>query len=525
MPRQVLEVFLSSTAKDLEPFRKAVHARLTRSGQFVCVRQEDFGPQSATAIEVSRKKVESADVFVGLIGLRRGWEPPGDAMHRSITEMEHDWAAASGKHRYVWVAPDNFSVPDNLRESDAEHGRQQAFRKRLMDDGALVVSQDGFSSAELLAANVTEHLLINELLADLQKRGEIARAERAGLEREIIAKLARRLKPDEMLDFEQSVKELENAVSVAVETIVRGERGTNEDDSVNAVLKRVAERTKAGEFNQAAQEVDAALTELDRREIAQREALHRSRIALLEAAIKQDILLRDTMAVVQRAEQIAATEEPDDLSRRFNVLWRQQTTFHIEGRDKGLNFSLEIAIRIGRLALSGAQNADQRARALNDLGTSLATLGERESGTARLEEAVAAFRSALLEYTRDRLPLQWAMAQNNLGSTLQILGERAGDTAYLEEAISAFRNALLEYTRDRTPLDWAKAQNNLGNALNSLAARESGTAHLEEAVAAFRNALLECTREKVPLLWATIQNNLGNALQILGIRENSIAGP
>jgi hypothetical protein len=35
-------------------------------------------------------------------------------------------------------------------------------------------------------------------------------------------------------------------------------------------------------------------------------------------------------------------------------------------------------------------------------------LGKRESGTARLKEAVAAFRAALQEMTRDRVPLQWA---------------------------------------------------------------------------------------------------------------------
>ena len=36
------------------------------------------------------------------------------------------------------------------------------------------------------------------------------------------------------------------------------------------------------------------------------------------------------------------------------------------------------------------------------------TLGERESGTARLEEAVAAYRAALEEQTRERVPLDWA---------------------------------------------------------------------------------------------------------------------
>ena len=54
----------------------------------------------------------------------------------------------------------------------------------------------------------------------------------------------------------------------------------------------------------------------------------------------------------------------------------------------------------------------------NNLGNALRTLGERESGTARLEEAVTAYRAALAERTRDRAPLQWAMTQNNLGSAL-----------------------------------------------------------------------------------------------------------
>ena len=34
----------------------------------------------------------------------------------------------------------------------------------------------------------------------------------------------------------------------------------------------------------------------------------------------------------------------------------------------------------------------------NNLGTALSSLGERDSGTARLEEAVAAYRAALAEY-------------------------------------------------------------------------------------------------------------------------------
>ena len=63
------------------------------------------------------------------------------------------------------------------------------------------------------------------------------------------------------------------------------------------------------------------------------------------------------------------------------------------------------------------------------------------------------------------MPLDWAMTQNNLGNALWTLGERESGTARLEEAVAAYRAALKEWTRERVPLDWATTQNNLGNAL------------------------------------------------------------
>ncbi|MGH6852762.1 MAG: tetratricopeptide repeat protein, partial [Methylocella sp.] len=66
-----------------------------------------------------------------------------------------------------------------------------------------------------------------------------------------------------------------------------------------------------------------------------------------------------------------------------------------------------------------------------NLGIALAALGERESGTARLEEAVAAFREALQKGTRECVPLQWAGTQMNLGLALTRLGERESGTARL----------------------------------------------------------------------------------------------
>ena len=52
----------------------------------------------------------------------------------------------------------------------------------------------------------------------------------------------------------------------------------------------------------------------------------------------------------------------------------------------------------------------------SNLGDALRALGEREGGTARLEEAVAAYRAALEEQTRERVPLDWAATFGSRGS-------------------------------------------------------------------------------------------------------------
>lgn len=165
MARRVLDLFLSSTALDLDAHRTAIHARLVKTGLFHCIRQEDFGAQNAGAVEFCRAKVTSSDMFVGLVGVRRGWEPDGDNAKRSITEMEHDWAREAGVRRYIWVAPDDF--PPKGREADAEFARQEGFRKRVMAGGERIVSQKGFDSPDLLASEIVEHLQTAIITGDL----------------------------------------------------------------------------------------------------------------------------------------------------------------------------------------------------------------------------------------------------------------------------------------------------------------------------------------------------------------------
>ncbi len=120
----------------------------------------------------------------------------------------------------------------------------------------------------------------------------------------------------------------------------------------------------------------------------------------------------------------------------------------------------------------------------NNLGATLQTLGARETGTARLEEAVAAYRAALQEYTRDRVPLDWAMTQNNLGNAP---GPSARDR-HKGSAVSACGAALEERTRDRVPLDWAFTHGSMSNLHLALFDKTGEAAELDLAQAALDDA-------------------------------------
>ncbi len=81
------------------------------------------------------------------------------------------------------------------------------------------------------------------------------------------------------------------------------------------------------------------------------------------------------------------------------------------------------------------------ARTQNDLGEALAALGEHEAGTVRLEEAVAVYRLALEERTRERVPLDWATTQLNLGLALEAMGQKTKNPAAFVDAARHFQNA------------------------------------------------------------------------------------
>jgi predicted metal-dependent phosphoesterase TrpH len=78
--------------------------------------------------------------------------------------------------------------------------------------------------------------------------------------RRTILELAQRLKPHEVLDFDQAVKELTAAVGIAIDVSEKGARGTNLGDLVDSVLAGIAAKTRAGDIDGASREADQGLT-------------------------------------------------------------------------------------------------------------------------------------------------------------------------------------------------------------------------------------------------------------------------
>jgi len=293
------------------------------------------------------------------------------------------------------------------------------------------------------------------------------------------------------------------------------------DSPTTITLKAEAQKAiEAGELARA----DALLADV---EDEQRRGLDSVAVNVAETSSRRGEIALTRLRYAEAAKHFAnaagafpANSAHED--KRRDYLSRETDALFLQGQEFGDNNALRSAIERGIRLID--LNPRERmplewAKVQISLGMALWVLGEREAGSAKLEEAVVAFREALKEMPRERVPLDWARGKNNLGVVLQSLGERESGTAKLEEAVVAYREALMERTRERVPLDWAETQNNLAGALVHLGSRGTGTAKLEEAVIAFREAINEMTRERGRLQWATIQSNLGSALLVLGDRE------
>ena len=172
---------------------------------------------------------------------------------------------------------------------------------------------------------------------------ELQRLKDAGVTEAALIELARRTSAD-IEDTAQAFTELKRLVEIAIAFQNEGRTPSNLGDFVDEVLRRAADLSAKGEFDEAAASIDAAL--------AQEESDTKARtLRLLDAGIAQDMLRRDPESVAGRILRKIELEYPDS-AKQFDQLRKIRREYKNRGRDRGLNLDLAVSIHLAHLELA-----------------------------------------------------------------------------------------------------------------------------------------------------------------------------
>jgi tetratricopeptide (TPR) repeat protein len=536
-----VKVFLSAVSDEFGDYRDQLRSDLTRHNVEVKV-QEDFKDYGGVTLDKLDLYIKACDAVVHLVGDMAGsiakpasikWivgkhpeiaeklppllEPLEKAVGISYTQWEAWLALYHGK--LLFIAKADATAPRGAKyvPTEASRASQQAHLQRL----SAIERYPGCTFTN--PADLAKHIAYTAILDLLVKAYGEEVAHARDVAEGFIQEMAKRVASDRNLDFEGMKLAVRNAIDIYEREIARAQTQTNIDLIVDKALANARSLLDLGKSGLAGATLRKAAEAMRREEEERREQYVAGITVLYNRARDIGLAAYDGAAAAEAIVTLVESIYETNPAMVAQSLESEATTLYEYGRDHGSNVHLRALIELRRKLLNNVSSDDERGIANNNLGRALWTLGQRESDTERLDEAVAAYRDALQVRTRERVPLDWAQTQNNLGVALASLGERESGTAHLDEAVTAFRDALQERTRELVPLDWAQTQNNLGLALWRLSERDRDTALLEQAVAAYREVLKERTRERVPLDWAMTQNNLGNALLTLGRRESGTA--
>jgi tetratricopeptide (TPR) repeat protein len=302
-----------------------------------------------------------------------------------------------------------------------------------------------------LARHIAYTAILDLLVADYAKVAAKARDVAEGFIHEMAARVA----TDLHLDLEGMKQAVRNAIDIYEQEIAGGRTQTNLGDIVEQALanaKRLVSEGKSRLARATLRKTAGAL----RREEEERRAAHGERIRV-HFGLERDIALKayDGEAAAEAIVGMAESLHGDRQGAVRNALIEEGDRLIEFGYRRGSNVHLIAAIAVCRTTLGLATGSNEVGIDQSALGTALVRLGERESGTARLEEAATAYRAALEEQTRERVPLDWARTQMNLGSALRTLGQRESGTARLQEATTAL-DACLEITASVWPSEWVQ---------------------------------------------------------------------
>jgi len=112
----MLNVFISSTTRDLEPYRDEAR-KWVRNFQLNDIAMERWSANPNPPPTVVREALEQTDVFVGIFAWRYGSVVDGRSV--SYIEYEHELARELGKRRLIFLADEDGEWPVKHIDRDA----------------------------------------------------------------------------------------------------------------------------------------------------------------------------------------------------------------------------------------------------------------------------------------------------------------------------------------------------------------------------------------------------------------------
>jgi hypothetical protein len=149
-------VFISSTGKDLADYREAAIETCNRLG-LVPIAMEFFEAMGAGATDGSKRRLEKADLFIGILAHRYGYIEQGH--NKAVTEIEFDYAGERGLDRLCFLVKPDYPWPPNLIDYPKIE-LLQAFKDRV---GASLIRSE-FTTVDDFKAKLIQAL--TEWLAD-----------------------------------------------------------------------------------------------------------------------------------------------------------------------------------------------------------------------------------------------------------------------------------------------------------------------------------------------------------------------
>ena len=115
-----------------------------------------------------------------------------------------------------------------------------------------------------------------------------------------------------------------------------------------------------------------------------------------------------------------------------------------------------------------------------NLGTATQALGRQQADSKLMKTSVDAYTDALLVWTREQAPDEWASTMFQLGASFYTHGKLLKGNRTFQKSVVAFKNALAGFDADNNALALAATHNIRGAVLHNLAESEDNAERLQE---------------------------------------------